>query len=43
MLGGTRDAGAFAAEGPFEAANCMEATLTHLESFDELSTLVSDL
>jgi hypothetical protein len=43
MLGDTRDAGAFAAEGTFEAASCMEATLTHLESFAEVSTLVSDL
>ncbi|HZA45317.1 MAG TPA: hypothetical protein VE568_08455, partial [Rubrobacter sp.] len=43
MLGDTRDVGAFAAEGTFEAASCMGATLTHLESFDEVSTLVSDL
>lgn len=44
MLGDTRDAGAFSAEGTFEAASCTRATLTHLlESFDEVSTLVSDL
>lgn len=43
MLGDTRDAGAFSAEGTFEAASCTRATLTHLESFDEVSTLVRDL
>ncbi len=43
MLGDMRDAGALAAEGPFEASSCMGDTLTHLESFDEVSTLVSDL
>ena len=43
MLGDMRDAGAYAAEGSFEAAVCMEDTLTHLESFDEVSTLVGDL
>ena len=43
MLGDTRVAGAVAAEGTFEAVSCMEATLTHLESFDGVSTLVSDL
>ena len=43
MLGDVRDAGASAVEGSFEAAVCREDTLTHLESFDEVSTLVSDL
>lgn len=40
VLGDMRDAGAYAAEGPFAVAVCMGDTLTHLGSFDEVSTLV---
>ncbi len=38
-----RNADAYAAEGPFEAAVCMGDTLTHLESFDEVSALLGDV
>lgn len=40
VLGDMRDAGAYAAEAPFAAAVCMGDTLTHLGSFDEVSTLI---
>ncbi len=43
VLGDMRDAGAYAAEGPFEVAVCMGDTLAHLGSFDEVSALVGDV
>jgi SAM-dependent methyltransferase len=43
VLGDLRNAEAYAAEGPFEAAVCMGDTLTHLEPFDEVSALVGDV
>lgn len=43
VLGDMRDVGAYAAEGPFEAAVCMGDTLTHLGSFDEVSILIGDV
>ncbi len=43
VLGDMRNAEAYAAEGPFEAAVCMGDTLTHLGSFEEVSALVGDV
>ena len=43
MLDDMRNAEAYAAEGPFEVAVCMGDTLSHLESFDEVSALVGDV
>ena len=43
VLDDMRDAGAYAAEGPFALAVCMGDTLTHLGSFDEVSALVGDV
>ena len=43
VLADMRNAEAYAAEGPFEAAVCMGDTLTHLGSFDEVSALFGDV